>query len=170
MQFSLIYRFHCNFLTGILVPFSLWYSPRKCDLRRYITKCDHQHRLESFKARAPLIRKVLTGFFAKQLRNPCSGPPPVYQDLIMHHDWAAKRAIVILPIRLKGNSKRISGNSSSIIAASQTLLTGVKLRLLSRLVYKLDLELYLEKDRWHWKNPIMSWEYKKERINIGMYH
>ena len=41
----------------------------------------------------------------------------------------------------------MSSNSSSIIAASQTLLTGVKLRLLSRLVYKLDLELYLEKDR-----------------------
>ena len=23
---------------------------------------------------------------AKQCQNPCSGPPPVYQDLITHHD------------------------------------------------------------------------------------
>ena len=55
------------------------------------------------------------------------------------------KAIVSSPIRLKGNSKRISGNSLSpgraenrdIGAASKTLLTGVRLRLRSRLsVYK----------------------------------
>jgi len=48
---------------------------------------------------------------AKQPRNPCSRPPPVYQDLSTRHDWPVKKAIVNLPIRLKGNSKRISGNS-----------------------------------------------------------
>ena len=31
----------------------------------------------------------------------------------MHHDWPVKKVIVDLPIRLKGNSKRISGNSFS---------------------------------------------------------
>ena len=31
---------------------------------------------------------------AKQCRNPCSGSPPVYQDLSMRHDWPVKKAIV----------------------------------------------------------------------------
>ena len=59
----------------------------------------------------------------------------MYQDLSTRHDWLVKNAIVDLPIRLKGNSKRISGNSlsplgaqnSDIGAASQTLVTEVKL-------------------------------------------
>ena len=50
----------------------------------------------------------------------------------MRHDWPVKKAIVDLPIRLKGNSKRTSGNSLSPLeahnkdlgTASQTLLTG----------------------------------------------
>ena len=49
----------------------------------------------------------------KQRRNPCFGPAPVYQDLSTRHDWPVKNAIVDLPIRLKGNSKRSSGNSLS---------------------------------------------------------
>ena len=74
---------------------------------------------------------------AKQRWNPWSGPPPVYQDLSTRHDWPVKKGIVDLPIRMKGNSKRISGNSSSPLAAQnkdlgaaalQKLLTGVKLR------------------------------------------
>ena len=28
----------------------------------------------------------------------------------MRHDWPVEKAIVDLPIRMKGNSKRISGN------------------------------------------------------------
>ena len=67
----------------------------------------------------------------KQRRNPCSGPPPVYQDLSMRRDWPVKKAFVALPIRMKENSKPISGNSLSLLgtwdkdigAASQTLLT-----------------------------------------------
>ena len=46
----------------------------------------------------------------KQRRNPCSRSVPVYNDLSTRHDWTVKNAIVNLPIRLKGNSKRISGN------------------------------------------------------------
>ena len=38
---------------------------------------------------------------AKQCWNPCSGSPPVH--LSTHHDWLVKKAIVDLPIRLKGN-------------------------------------------------------------------
>ena len=74
-----------------------------------------------------------------QRRNPCSSPSPpaVYQDLRTHHDWPLKKAIVDLPIRLKENSKRTSGNSLSLLgsqntdlsATLQTLLTEVKLRL-----------------------------------------
>ena len=61
----------------------------------------------------------------------------MYQDLNTRHDWLVKKK---KPIRLKANSKRISGNSvisgSPLGAqnkdfgdASQTLLNGVKLRL-----------------------------------------
>ena len=35
----------------------------------------------------------------------------MYQDLSTQHDWPVKKPIVILPIRMKGNSKRISVNS-----------------------------------------------------------
>ena len=35
----------------------------------------------------------------------------------MCHGWPVNKAIVNLPIRLKGNSKRISGNSLSIFGA-----------------------------------------------------
>ena len=42
------------------------------------------------------------------------GPPPAYQHLSTCHNWSAKKAIHdFLPIRIKGNSKRISGNSFS---------------------------------------------------------
>ena len=55
-------------------------------------------------------------------------------DLSARYDWPFKKRIVNLPINLKGNSKRISGNflgdqNKDIGAASQTLLTGVRLRL-----------------------------------------
>ena len=77
---------------------------------------------------------------AKQCRNSCSGPPPEYQDLSAGHDWPVKKAIVNLPVRLKGNSKRTPGSSLSPLgalrmdfkAAWQTLLTGVRLRLRRR--------------------------------------
>ena len=50
---------------------------------------------------------------AKQRRNPGCRTPPVYQDLSTRHDWPIKNTTVDLPIRLKGNSKRTSGNSLS---------------------------------------------------------
>ena len=58
----------------------------------------------------------------------------MYLDLSTRHDWLVKKAVVDLPIRLKGNSKRSFGNSFSpfraqkkdIGATWQTLLTGVK--------------------------------------------
>ena len=39
----------------------------------------------------------------------------VYQDLSTCHGWPVNKAIVNLPIRLKGNSKRISSNLLSIL-------------------------------------------------------
>ena len=69
-------------------------------------------------------------------------PAPVYQDLSMHHDWSIKKAILDLPIRLKGiwNAHSLIINSLSLLgaqnkdlgAASQTLLTGVRLSLWCR--------------------------------------
>ena len=57
---------------------------------------------------------------AKQCQNPCSGPPPVYQDLSTCHDWPVNKAIVNLPIRLKGNSKRISSSVSWVLWGPRT--------------------------------------------------
>ena len=70
---------------------------------------------------------------AKQHQNPCSRPLPVYWDLSACHDWSVTKALVDLPIRLKGNSKCISGNllsplvaqNKDIGAALQMLLTKV---------------------------------------------
>ena len=51
--------------------------------------------------------------FAKQHRNPCSGPPAVYQDLSTRHDWSVKNAIVDLP-------NKMTAHSVNIIAYSRT--------------------------------------------------
>ena len=64
----------------------------------------------------------------------------MYQDLSKRHDWPVKKATVYLPIKIKANSKRISGISLSPLealnkdsgAASQTLLIEIKLRLRRR--------------------------------------
>ena len=77
--------------------------------------------------------------------NSYSGSPPVYQDLSTRHDWSlAKEASVDLPISLNENSKLTSGNSWNSLqaqskdlgTASQTSLTGVKLRLGRRLRFR----------------------------------
>ena len=74
---------------------------------------------------------------AKQRRNPCSGLPAVYPDMSTRHDWPVKKGLCFVlswsPIKLKGNSKRTSGNSLSplgvqnkdLCAASQTVLIRV---------------------------------------------
>ena len=43
----------------------------------------------------------------------------MYQDLSMRHDWPVKKAIVNLPIRLKGNLKRMSVNSIESVGVEQ---------------------------------------------------
>ena len=71
----------------------------------------------------------------KQHRSSCSGPPAVYQDFSTCHDWAVKKAIVDLPIKLKGNSKCTTVDLLSLLGAQskdlgapfQLLLTRVKL-------------------------------------------
>ena len=69
------------------------------------------------------------------------GPHLCTRNLITRHDWPVKKAIVDLQIKTKGNSRRDSRNwlsplgaqNKDISAASQTLLTQVKLRLRRRL-------------------------------------
>ena len=51
--------------------------------------------------------------FAKQHRNPCSGPPAVNQDLSTRHDWSVKNATVDLP-------NKMTAHSVNIIAYSRT--------------------------------------------------
>ena len=68
----------------------------------------------------------------------------MYQDLSTCYDWPVKKAIVDLPIKMKGNSNFTSGNSLSslgaqnkdISAALRTLLADVKLRLRHRLSFE----------------------------------
>ena len=47
----------------------------------------------------------------------------MYQDLSTRRDWPVKKAIIDLPIRLKGNSKRTSGNSLSRCGTRITYVT-----------------------------------------------
>ena len=69
--------------------------------------------------RNPQSYNVLPCEQTKHRRNPCSAhpppPAPVYQNLRTRNDWPLKKAIVDLPIRLKGNSKRTSGNSLTLL-------------------------------------------------------
>ena len=65
----------------------------------------------------------------------------MYQDLSTRHDGPVRNPIVDLPIRMKGNLKRTSGNSLSPLGAqngdfgaASRILIEVKLRLRTRLV------------------------------------
>ena len=53
----------------------------------------------------PLVKSV-----CESARKSLFWAPPVYQDLSTRHDWSVKKAIVELPIRMKENSRRASGN------------------------------------------------------------
>ena len=55
--------------------------------------------------------------FTKQRQSPCSCFAPAYQDLSTRMIGWVEKAIVDLPIKMKGNSKRTSGNSLSPLAA-----------------------------------------------------
>ena len=56
----------------------------------------------------------------------------MYQDLTTHHDWPIKKAIVDLPIRLKGNWKPTSSNLLSLLGAQSKDLSTASLMLLTR--------------------------------------
>ena len=60
----------------------------------------------------------------------------MYQDLSRRHDWPVKISIVDLPIRVKGSSKRTSGNSLSPLGTQKkisALLTGERRTSVGRL-------------------------------------
>ena len=54
------------------------------------------------------------------------------------HDWPVEKAIVDLPVRLKENSKRVSGNSSSPLGAQNKDYGASSETLLTRLSYVCD--------------------------------
>ena len=103
-------------------------APLYADVRAY---CSH---VKMYCKKAPLLSSHPRLFIH-------SNPHLCLKDLSTCHDWPVKKAIISSPIRMKGNSKRTSGDSLSplaaqnkdLCAASQTLLTGVKLRLQRRL-------------------------------------
>ena len=66
-----------------------------------------------------LIINFWLSLSAKKRQNPCSGLPPVYQDLSTCHDWPVKKAIVNLPVRLKENL-----NSFAIYHYSVVVIVG----------------------------------------------
>ena len=92
-------------------------------------------RLRQFLNFFSLLGMSVVSLSAKQCQNPCCGSPPVYQDLSTCHDGPVKNTIVVLPIRMIGNSKHSSGNLLSLLraqnkdlgTASQAILTRVKL-------------------------------------------
>ena len=61
--------------------------------------------------------KLWLSKFVNYRINPCSGPPPLYQDLSTPHDWPVEKAFVDLSIRMKRNLKSISGNLLSPLGA-----------------------------------------------------
>ena len=69
---------------------------------------------------------------AKRCQNPCSTPPPVYQDLSTCRDWPVEKATVDLPIRLKGNLNLISGNSLSPLGAQNKDFSAILQPLLTK--------------------------------------
>ena len=51
----------------------------------------------------------------------------MYQDLSMRWDWPVKKAVAILPIRLKRTLKRFSGSSlSSLGVQNKDIVTAVE--------------------------------------------
>ena len=47
----------------------------------------------------------------------------MYQDLSTHHDGSVKKAIVDLPIQMKGNLKRSPGNLLSLLRAHNKVIS-----------------------------------------------
>ena len=85
----------CSFLANI-------FSPR--DKRRFYYWYDlHACATEGTKF---LVKSVCE-------KAPCSWLPPVVRGFESHHDWPINKAVVDLPIRLTGNSKRTCGNPLS---------------------------------------------------------
>ena len=76
----------------------------------------------------------------------------------MRHDWPVKKAIVDLPIGIKGNSKRTSVNllsplgaqNKDLDAASQTLLTEVN-------IYVCDADQCMRKCALFMKSVYCQW-------------
>lgn len=56
----------------------------------------------------PLVKSVCNSALKS------SAPTCVPENLSMHHDWPVEKAIFDLPIRLKKNPKRTSGNLLSL--------------------------------------------------------
>ena len=78
--------------------------------------------------------ELLLSLSAKQFQNPRPGPPPVYQDSSVHHDWPVKKTIVDLPISMKENLTLLGAQNKDVgTACSSRLLTKVKLCLQCRL-------------------------------------
>ena len=69
-----------------------------------------EHEFVTLDITANAETKLWLSLSAKWCRNLCSGLPSVYQDLSMCLDTPVKKAIVDLPMRLKGDSKHTSDN------------------------------------------------------------
>ena len=52
----------------------------------------------------------------------------MFQDLSTRHDWPVKNAIVDLPIKLKGTSKRISSNVFNTLRGLTTRISALHRR------------------------------------------
>ena len=99
-------------------------TPEKVELFRFVMNITNRKNL----ACTTDETKLSLSPSVKQHRRPICIP-----DLSSRHDWPVKKDIVDLPIRIRGNPKRTSGNSLSPLgaqnrdtyAASQTILTKI---------------------------------------------
>ena len=92
----------CSFLANIFSPrdkrrFYYWY-----DLHVYVHSLRAPHKELNFLLNPPAKKRRVHDSHV-----------PVVRGFESHHDWPINKAVVDLPIRLTGNSKRISSNALS---------------------------------------------------------
>ena len=81
---------HSPYLETIQRKNQNYHAPR-CDKSKLTTILKKFEGCNETLACATDETKLWSSLSAKQCQNPCSGPPPVYQDLITHHDWLVKK-------------------------------------------------------------------------------
>ena len=98
-------KYFVQFLSTCFVLFLFCFGLFVCFLFYFIRNLTRS--LRSLAWAADKTKLCRLSPFAKQHRNPCSGPPAVYQDLSTRHDWSVENAIDDLPNKMTAHSVNI---------------------------------------------------------------